>query len=83
MLPLELIEPAERPVRQATEQFARAAGTPFISFFTAGEMLALAREAGFGEAQHVSAASLTQRYFADRTDGLRPSSSEEMLVATT
>src|SRR5439155_21467012 len=73
----------ERPGRQATEKFARAAGTPFISFFSPPEMLALPCEAGFREAQHVSAAGLTQRYFAGRTDGLRPSSSEELLVATT
>jgi methyltransferase (TIGR00027 family) len=83
MLPLELIESEERPQRQATEKFARAAGTPFISFFTPPQMLALAREAGLREVQHVSAACLTQRYFAGRTDGLRPSSSEELLVATT
>lgn len=83
MLPLELIEPEERPSRQTTEKFARMAGTPFLNFFTPPEMLALAREAGFREAQHVSAASLAQRYFADRTDGLRPSSSEELLLATT
>jgi methyltransferase (TIGR00027 family) len=82
MLPLELIESEERPGRQATEKGARAAGTPFISFLSPAEMLALAREAGFREAQHVSAASLTQRYFASRTDGLRPSSAEELLVAT-
>jgi len=83
MLPLELIEPGERPLREATERFARAAGTPFISFFAPPELLAVAREAGFRQAQHVSAASLTERYFANRTDGLRPSSSEELLVATT
>jgi hypothetical protein len=47
-------------------------------------MLALARDAGFKEARHVSAAMLTQRYFADRTDGLRPpDNSEELLVAST
>ena len=47
-------------------------------------MLALAHEAGFKEAQHVSAADLTQRYFADRTDGLRPpNNAEELLVART
>jgi hypothetical protein len=47
-------------------------------------MLTLAREAGFGEIQHVSAATLTQRYFAGRTDGLRPpNNSEELLVAAT
>ena len=48
------------------------------------EMLTLAREAGFKEVQHVSAATLAQRYFAGRTDGLRPpNNSEELLVATT
>jgi O-methyltransferase involved in polyketide biosynthesis len=83
VLPLKLVESEERLLWQMHEKFARAAGTPFISFFTPPEMLALAREAGFREAQHVSAASLTQRYFAGRTDGLRPSSSEALLVATT
>ena len=82
ILPLELAEPEERPGYQAAEQGARAAGTPFISFFTPPEMLALAREAGFKEAQHISRASLTERYFAGRTDGFRPGS-EELLVATT
>jgi hypothetical protein len=47
-------------------------------------MLTLAREAGFKDVQHVSAATLTQRYFAGRTDGLRPpNNAEELLVATT
>jgi hypothetical protein len=47
-------------------------------------MLTTARDAGFREVQHVSAAALAQRYFADRTDGLRPpNNSEELLVATT
>jgi hypothetical protein len=82
MLPLELIEAEERPLQEATRKLARAAGTPFLSFFTPPELLALAREAGFGQARHVSAADLTQRYFADRTDGLRPSSAEQLLVAT-
>jgi hypothetical protein len=52
------------------------------SFFTPTEMLALAREAGFKKVQHVSAAILTERYFAGRTDGLRPpNNSGELLVA--
>jgi len=47
-------------------------------------MLTLARDAGFREVQHVSAATLAERYFAGRTDGLRPpNDSEELLVATT
>jgi O-methyltransferase involved in polyketide biosynthesis len=66
------------------EKGARASGTPFLSFFTPPEIQALAREAGFSEARHVSAADLTRRYFAGRTDGLRPpNNAEELLVANT
>jgi len=84
LLPLELAEPELRPWLQLAEKGARVAGTPFISFFTPAEMLILAREAGFREVRHVSAATLAQRYFAGRTDGLRPpNNSEELLVATT
>ena len=83
LLPLELADPEVRPGLQRAAEGARASGTPFISFFTPAEMLALAREAGFRDVQHVPAAALAQRYFAGRTDGLRPPShSEELLVAT-
>jgi len=82
LLPLELADPEARLGLQRAEKGARASGTPFISFFTPTEMLTLAREAGFREVQHVSAATLAERYFADRTDGLRPpNNSEELLVA--
>ncbi len=76
--------PEVRPGLQRAAEGARASGTPFISFFTPDEMLALARQAGFREVQHVSAAALALRYFAGRPDGLRPpDNSEEILVATT
>jgi methyltransferase (TIGR00027 family) len=83
LLPLELAEPEERPGFEAAMRGARASGTPFISFFSPSQMLSLARDAGFREARSVSAADLTQHYFAGRTDGLRPGSAEELLVATT
>jgi methyltransferase (TIGR00027 family) len=84
MLPIEMADPEVRPGIERAAEGARASGTPFISFFTPPEMLALAREAGFRDAQHVSAADLAQRYFAGRTDGLRPpNNSEELLVAMT
>ncbi len=84
LLPLELASPDVRPGLERAEQGARASGTPFISFFTPSEMMKLAREAGFRQTEHVSAATLTQRYFSDRTDGLRPpDNSEELLVAVT
>ena len=83
LLPLELADPEVRPGLQMSEKGARAAGTPFISFFSSEDMLALARDAGLKNVQHVSATMLNQRYFAGRTDNLRTSSGEEMLVATT
>ncbi len=84
LLPLELASAEVRPGLERAVQGARASGTPFVSFFTPTEMLALAREAGFREARHVSAATLAERYFADRTDGLRPpENAEELLVAVT
>jgi methyltransferase (TIGR00027 family) len=81
LLPLELIDAKERPQHQALHERARAAGTPFLSFFKPTEMLALANDAGFREGTHVSTADLTQRYFADRADGLKPTHGESFLVA--
>jgi len=84
LLPLEMADPEVRPGLEMAEKGARASGTPFLSFFTPTQMLALARQAGFAQARHVSAADLTQRYFANRSDGLRPpSNAEELLVAGT
>ncbi|HTN82097.1 MAG TPA: class I SAM-dependent methyltransferase [Sorangium sp.] len=84
LLPIEQTDPEMRPWIERAAEGARANGTPFISFFTPAEMLALAREAGFRGVEHVSAAALGQRYFSGRTDGLRPpNNSEELLVATT
>jgi methyltransferase (TIGR00027 family) len=83
ILPLELIDPEERPQHEAVYKRARAAGTPFLSFFSPSEMLALAEEAGFSKTRHVSTADLTQRYFTGRADGLQPASGEAFLVATT
>jgi methyltransferase (TIGR00027 family) len=84
LFPLEMADPEVRPGLEMAEKGARASGTPFLSFFTPAEIVSLARGAGFGEAQHVSAADLTQRYFSGRMDGLRPpNNAEELLVATT
>ena len=83
LLPAELLDDADRFGLQVSEKGARAAGTPFISFYTPPEMLTLAREAGFKDVRHVPGTLLAERYFADRTDGLRPSSGEDLLLATT
>jgi methyltransferase (TIGR00027 family) len=83
LLPAELLLPEDRAGLEASQKGAQASGTPFLSFYTPAEMLALAREAGFKDVQHVSGLSLGDRYFANRPDGLRPSSGEDLLLATT
>jgi methyltransferase (TIGR00027 family) len=83
LLPAELLDPADRPGLELASKGAAAAGTPFVSFFTPEEMTALAAECGFTAAEHVSGPALADRYFAGRPDGLRPSTGEDLLVATT
>src|SRR5439155_8975959 len=82
LLPLDLVDPEERPQHEMVYERARAAGTPFVSFFRPPEILALAREAGFRDVRHISRSDIVQRYLVGRTDGLQPSSGEEFLVAT-
>ena len=80
-LPLDHLEPEERPGMEATLRHAAQAGTPFLSLLAPEVAVALAHQAGFREVTHVSSPQLTARYFQSRSDGLRPSSAEEILVA--
>jgi hypothetical protein len=77
-----MADPEERPGYEAAMRGARASGTPFISYFTPADMLAIARSAGFSDVRCVSGNDLATRYFAKRADGLHPGS-ETLLVATT
>lgn len=83
LVPIELLDEHDRPGLQMAQKGAQASGTPFLSFFTPAEMLSFARRAGFRDARHMAISELTERYFADRTDGFKPSSGEDLLLATT
>jgi methyltransferase (TIGR00027 family) len=83
LLPLELVDADEQRLRRFAEEGARRSGTPFLSFFRPEELVELAEDAGFAAVRHISSAELTTRYFADRTDGLRPAESEQIVIATT
>ena len=83
LLPIELLDEHDRTGLDASAQGARRSGTPFVSFFTPDEIVAMTTDAGFVAVRHVSGASLGDRYFASRHDGLRPSSGEDFVVATT
>jgi methyltransferase (TIGR00027 family) len=81
MLPLDLVDDAERPMQENVERAARGSGTPFLSHYAPAEMLDMCRAAGFSSARHVSPEELTERYFAGRPDGLRPPSAEQLVIA--
>jgi methyltransferase (TIGR00027 family) len=82
-LPVGLVDPADRQGAEMAAKGAAASGTPFVSYYTPDEVVALALDRGFRTAGHVSGSSLGDRYFAGRADGLRPSTGEDLLVATT
>jgi methyltransferase (TIGR00027 family) len=82
LLPLGLLAAGGRPGLEISQRGAAAAGTPFRSFFAPDEIVALAREAGFTGARHVSSADQNARYFTGRPDGLRLPTGEDLLVAT-
>lgn len=82
LLPIESVSADVRTGFEFAERGARESGTPFLSYFHPEEIMALAREAGFGTVGYLSGAELGERYFAGRTDGLRPPArAEELLVA--
>jgi methyltransferase (TIGR00027 family) len=81
LLPLELVDDAERSMQADVEAAARASGTPFVSHYSPEDMADACMAAGFSTIRHVTPAELTERYFAGRTDGLRPPSAEHMVVA--
>src|SRR4051794_17054311 len=83
LLPLDLLDEADRPGLEISSRGARASGTPFLSFFSPGQMISLANEAGFGSAEVISSRALGDRFFDRRSDGLRPSTGEDILVART
>lgn len=83
MLPLELLPESERPGHQMVYERAKAAGTPFLSFFRPEEIVALAKECGFKKASYFGTTDLINKYFKGRSDGLVPSEGECVLVAET
>lgn len=83
MLPFELVDPSERPGLEGAARGARASGTPWLSFYAPDEIVAVARDAGFADVEVVMTEAIADRYLAGRTDGLRASGGEAVLLART
>lgn len=82
-LPIDLLDEEDKFLQGIAEKGAKAAGTPFISFFPPDKIIDMARLAGFRTVKTVSVKELARRYFANRADGLYPASGEEFLLAAT
>jgi hypothetical protein len=80
--PIALLDEEDRPLMEMSIKGARAAGTPFVSFFTTEEILSLARGAGLKGATTVSTKDMEALYFKGRADDLLPASGEVFLLAT-
>ena len=83
MLPLEVVAEADRAGLEGAARGAQASGTPWISFYAPDEIVSVARDAGFADARYIPTADLAERYLAGRTDGLRASEGEGILLAQT
>ena len=83
LIPIEMLPVEVQPFLEMSMRGAAASGTPFLSFYAPDDIVRLAREAGFKDARYVSGDMLNERYFAGRSDGLRTSNGEQILVATT
>jgi methyltransferase (TIGR00027 family) len=83
VLPGHLIQPDEHEMRVETEARAAAGGHPWLSSFPPDRICRLAEGAGFSNVRVVTPDDLAGRYFAARTDGLRPSSQNAYLIAST
>jgi len=82
-LPIDLLDDEDKQMQEMAGKGARASGTPFVSFFSPDEVLAMATNAGFKNSKTISTRDLEQSYFKDRTDGLLPASGGVFLLATT
>ena len=57
-------------------------GIADLKHFTAPEMTALLREAGFSQVEHLTRAAATERYFQQRSDGLIAPEIQNLISAT-
>lgn len=76
-----LLSPAELWVFEALAKRVAAAGEPFQTFFDPAVLTADLRARGFVRIEDLDGKTLNERYFQDRTDGLRVGSLAHMMAA--
>ena len=80
LLPEPLVDETGRMMHDRWGEMAARLGEPLQTMWTPEEAEACARRCGFAVVDHPSSDDLHARYFAGRTDGLRPIAFETLLV---
>jgi methyltransferase (TIGR00027 family) len=75
------IDPVIQQVWERSSPKVDETGESFIGHYTSSQIQAIATEAGFSEAIHLSVEDLNATYLCDRPDGLRLHSIEQLLIA--
>ena len=65
------------------EKYRLTGDDEVVSFYPPEEIVALAHDSGFADARYVPTADVAERYLNGRTDGLRASGGEGILLART
>lgn len=81
-LPVDLLDEEDKSMQEMAEKGAKAAGTPFVSFFGPDEIITMANNAGLKNPRTISTKDMKRLYFSFRTDNLEPASGEIFLLAT-
>lgn len=82
-LPIELQEEYEKIQLKKIQENIRTDKTVTSTTFRPDEILTLAQKAGFKKVEHITSSDLGRKYFLDRSDGLWPSSYQDIIVAST
>ncbi|MBO0860816.1 MAG: class I SAM-dependent methyltransferase, partial [Chloracidobacterium sp.] len=76
-----LMAPTQRLVFDAMANRVAAAGEPWHTFFDPAELMKDLQAMGFGHVEDIGAEEINERYFKDRTDGLRVGSITHLINA--
>jgi methyltransferase (TIGR00027 family) len=77
------LDDAARELVQLEARLVAAAGEPYATRMSPAQAEALTEGAGLEVAEHLTPQALYERYFAGRSDGLRPSDAERLIAART
>jgi methyltransferase (TIGR00027 family) len=81
LLPKELVDEENQRVLARTMAVTAARGEPLLSFFEPARLAEEVRKLGFAEVSDFGPDEAAARYFAGRSDGLRPFASSHLMKA--